>query len=219
MSLNLYAQDWDDDDGKNRKHHNKEHHKKNDYFTIGLYGGSYMAKYPLYEKNRFLNSVSLELEYFKFKDLSLYLRAVNEFTQTDLYALEGFTTPQNLLSFKEPSTNRFVISFGGRYYLNSPSKRKISPYLQLGMNHESNYIGEYSYIYNLYRYTISPYYLYRFAANLGVGVNVKIAKKFSFDIKYDIYKTLGRSREDSYYVGSTPGFNGFSVLAGIKYNL
>ena len=46
--------------------------------------------------------------------------------------------------------------------------------------------------------------------NIGVGFNVKISKKFSFDMKYDLNKSL----ENTSY-----SFNGFSVLGGIKYNL
>ena len=221
LSLNLFAQDRDNKDGrKDRKHHKKGEYSR-DYFTVGLYTGSYIAKYPLFEKNRFVNSISLEIEYFKFKDLSLYLRGINEFTTANLYSLEGYTGNQEALSFKEPSTNRIVVSFGGRYYLNSPAKRKVSPYLQLGINHEANYVGQYSYIYNGSLYTTSTdYYLYRLSANIGVGFNVKLGKRFSLDMKYDIYKSLGRIRDQDYnYRGETSGFNGFSAFAGIKYRL
>lgn len=220
FSINLFAQDWDDDrHGKDRKHHGKNEYRSN-FFTVGLYAGTYIGKYPLYERNRFVNSISIEIEYFKFKDLSAYVRAINQFSKTDLHALEGYTGNQAALAFQEPSTNRFVVSFGARYYL-AKSRNKVNPYMQLGINHEVNYIGQYSYIYNGIPFTSSnEFYLYRYSVNIGVGVNVKLGKRFSLDAKYDIYKSLGRVRDQDYnYRGHTSGFNGFSLLAGIKYNL
>jgi outer membrane protein W len=89
-----------------------------------------------------------------------------------------------------------IISFGGRYYVRKEGK--VKPYLQLGINQETQYREDAGY--NFY------YFL-----NAGIGFNVKISGKFSFDMKYDLNKTLDKK--------VTYSFNGFSVLAGLKYNL
>lgn len=94
---------------------------------------------------------------------------------------------------------KIEVGFGSRYYLNKNSN--VKPYLQLGINQQTEYIN-YSYW--------GPTYDYRYFMNLGVGFNVKISKKFSFDMKYHLNKSL----ENTSY-----SFNGFSVLGGIKYNL
>ncbi|MBS1515747.1 MAG: hypothetical protein JSS63_11990 [Bacteroidetes bacterium] len=107
-----------------------------------------------------------------------------------------------------------IISFGGRYYVRKEGN--VKPYLQLGINQETQF-QENTKVEYLYpdggkgsvTYYDGGYYFYYFM-NIGVGFNVKISKKFSFDMKYDLNKSL----ENTSY-----SFNGFSVLGGIKYNL
>ncbi len=77
ISVNLYAQRDEDEDDSGRREHKKHKNyerdgkQKNDYFSLGIYTGTYIGKQPVKEKNSFFNSISAEIEYFKFKDLSL----------------------------------------------------------------------------------------------------------------------------------------------------
>ncbi len=121
----------------------------------------------------------------------------------------------------EPYTYKLNISINGRYYL---GKGKVKPYLQTGINQETNFINNYSVLYfggtnNVQTVSYNSSYVYRYSVNFGVGFNVDLAKKFSFDMKYDLYKSLGRTARNSFNENDRNGFNGFSLLAGIKYNL
>jgi hypothetical protein len=183
-----------------------------DYFRIGLYGGSYIAQFPLYEKNQFANSIALETEYVKFKNLSFYIKGLYEFTNVNLNNLYKYYD-YNILSSDPPNSYRLLISLGGRYYLR---EKNIRPYLQLGINHESDYISDFTYYYDFGRgyksniYSQKCGWFYFLSMNIGVGVNIKLSKNLCADIQYDIQRNL----EDKGYT-----FQGFSVLAGLKYNI
>jgi len=224
---NLHAQDDEHEEKKHKRFH-KEHkereHFKKDYFTAGLYTGSYIGSGPVKEKNGFINSISAELEYFKFKDLSLVVRGTYQFSTANSYDLLG-QTEGPFFKYNEPYMYKLNISINGRYYL---GRKKVKPYLQTGINQETNFIDNYTTItYNnptQQIVSVNSYqrsYTYRYTINFGVGVNVYIAERFSFDMKYDLYKLLGRNRRMDFYPTSNDGngFNGFSVLAGLKYNL
>jgi hypothetical protein len=176
-----------------------------DYFRIGLYGGSYISSHEgLVEKNKYFNSIALEAEYMQLKNLGFYVRGIYEFT--DLYNYENYYYYLN-----NPSRYRIATSFGIRYYLRD---KNVKPYLQLGLNHETNYVDSYSYYYDYsgekYYHSHQAYWSYYYSLNFGVGLNVKLCKKFSADIHYDLYRV---------FQGENSTFSGFSVLAGIKYNI
>lgn len=227
LSINVFAQDWDED----RHHKNKKHHKKNEYrsnyFTIGLYTGTYIGHGPAYERNYFINSVATEIEYFKFKDFSIYIKGLYQFTKTSFYNLYGYHQASNV-TFNEPYTNRIVFSFGGRYYLGK-KHNKVNPYLQLGINQDGSFINNYSSITTYpdgttYISYYNKFYKLRFGLNLGIGFNVKLSKRFSFDMKYDLMKSLTKETRNNNFNSnnqnnSNSGINAFSVFAGIKYNL
>jgi hypothetical protein len=95
-------------------------------------------------------------------------------------------------------------------------EKNIRPYFQLGINHQTDYVSDYSY-YNDYGYgytsntkNIRGAYYYFFSINIGAGLNIKLCKKLSIDIQYDLYRSL----QEHY---ST--FQSFSILAGLKYNI
>jgi len=206
-SMNCFAQE-----GHHRKHRER-HDRENDYFTAGLYTGTYISKTPLSEPNFYFNSIAAEIEYFKFSDLALIVGGIYQFTKSD------DITPDygGVTYLSKPSSYKLNVSINGRYYL---GRKKVKPYLQTGINQETTYIGSYSYIQQYepgfsYSGSTTPAYSFRYFINFGVGFNVKLGEKTAFDMKYDLYKTLGRNNR---YSGDG-GFNGFSVLAGIKYKL
>lgn len=217
FSLNLIAQD----DERWEEKHQKRDGKKNDYFTLGLYTGSYIGKGPVHEVNPFFNSISAEVEYFKFRDLSLVVRGIYQISSVSLYDMLGINEGPDY-KLNEPYTYKINISINGRYYL---SKRNVKPYLQLGINHETNFINNYTVIdyTNNYAQTFSfnKSYTYRYSINLGAGFNFKLNDKLSFDVKYDMYKSLGKNRRSNYFYNENDdnGFNGFSLLGGFKYTL
>jgi len=205
FSLNAFAQDFD---GRHKRHRDKTP-RKNDYFTAGLYTGTYDSRSFLTVDNHFFNLVGVELEYYKFSDLSLVVKGLYQFTS---YNVSSYST----LISKEPSSYIINFNINGRYYL---GRKKVNPYLQLGISQETSFRDEYKstffdeYSGVTYTNTYSKSYEYRTLLNFGVGFKVNLGKKFAFDMKYDIYKTLARNARYG------DGFNGFSVLAGIKYEL
>lgn len=183
-----------------------------DYFAVSLYGGSYISQAPLYERNKYLNSIAAEFEYFKFKDLSFYVQGLYEFTGSDIRELFNVPYWRELTEIHNPDTYRLNTSFGGRYYLRN---KNVNPFFQLGINHETNFIGDYSYtevntIFGDYIWYGKGYYFYRLSVNLGVGLNIKISHNFDFVLKYDLYKSIIKTEDE---------FTGFSLLGGVKYNL
>lgn len=211
ICTNLLAQDWDEE-----KHEHKGRHEyRRDYFTIGLYTGSYIGMGTQIEKNFYFNSIAAEIEYVKFRDLSLYARGIYQFSNVKIpnYIYYGAPYGTQYLYY-EPSHYKMVISFGGRYYVRKEGK--VRPYLQLGINQETQFQEntKVDYLYpdgskGYITYYDGGYDFYYFM-NIGVGFTVKISNKFTFDMKYDLNKSLDKK---SY------SFNGFSVLGGIKYNL
>lgn len=182
-----------------------------DYFSIGLFGGTYVGQFPLYGENDFVNSVAIEAEYFKFSDLSFYMQGLYEFTGSDLRKLYHISYGFPLSITQKPETYRLNVSFGGRYYLRT---KDVNPFFQFGINQEVNYIGKYSYqidrIDYIAYYFNEGYYFYNLSANLGVGLNIRVSEKFSLELKYDLYKSILKDQND---------YTGYSVLGGIKYHL
>lgn len=177
-----------------------------DYFSIGIFGGSYISgNFYLAERNKYQNTIALDAEYLKTRNLAFYVRGLYEFTEDINYSKYDYTY------LNEPATYRFLMTFGARYYLRD---KNVRPYFEIGLNQETNYRGPYSVTTtrsNYYNFnTYSSEWVYYYSINFGVGLNVKIYKKLSADIKYDLYKEY--QVEHSY-------FKNYSVLAGIKYNL
>lgn len=183
----------------------------NDYFAIGVFGGTYVGQFPLNGKNNILNSVAIEGEYFKFSDLSFYVQGLYQFTISDVRKLFKIPREFPVTVIQKPETYRLNISFGGKYYLRSKS---VNPFFQFGINQEVNYIGKFDYQTDLFqyiRYSYSEgYYFYRLSLNLGVGISLKLTNKVKLELKYDLYKSIIKSGID---------YNGYSVLGGIKYDL
>lgn len=220
IGFNLYSQDCDDN---HRKHHSEKENKK-DYYTLGIYSGYYRGNVPLLGVNAYINNITLEFEYFKFEDLSVLARYTYQFTKTNLYELEGIHEGP-LVQLDEPKTSRINLSLIGRYYLGGQNFR---PYVQMGINNEINSIGGYTVRYYNNQGSVSirtndSYPIYRYSINIGAGLSIKLSEKFSLDMKYDIYKSLGKNNGiDEFYdknSNTRSGFNGFSNLVGIKYNL
>ncbi len=198
-SFNLFAQDNDEEYNEKHKDNDKKHHNdvkyKKDYFTVGLYTGSYIGKGSLTEVNFYFNSISTEIEYYKFTDLSIYIKGLYRLSNYRVY--HSFSPDDYTDDYKN---YKLIVGFGGRYYANK--RGMVKPYLQAGINQDTEYIKGPGY---------SGSYSFRYFMNIGIGFTVKISSRFNFDMKYDLNKTLDK---DVYY-----SFNGFSVLAGLKYNL
>lgn len=207
ITLNLFAQDWENDERKDRHHKHDEY--KRDFYTVGLYSGSYIGLGSQSEKNFYFNSIAAEIEYVKFRDLSLYARGIYQFSDVSEPLLY---IPNS--TYEQPFHYKMIISFGGRYYVRKEGK--VRPYLQLGINQETQFQKETVVKYTNPDGTESSYtvsgggYNFYYFMNIGIGFNVKISKRFNIDFKYDLNKSIERK---------VSGFNGFSVLAGLKYNL
>ncbi len=210
MHLNLFAQ-------------SEERQNKKDYFNIGLYSGYYKGNAPLLSKWKYTSTLTFEIEYFKFSDLSFVFRDIYVFSKAKLYDLEGIKE-QPWIKLNEPRTNRINISIMARYYLGG---NKFRPYLQTGLNHEYNYIGDYTIDFydpdgNVYEtYSNHSYDINRYSLNFGAGLNIELTKKFSLDMNYDIYKALGNNNGVEYFYDENSdirsGFNGYSFQMGLKY--
>lgn len=177
-----------------------------DFFRVGLYGGSLISPYTeLVEKNKYINSICLEAEYVKYKNLSFYVRGLYQFSELNP---DYFSTS---VIVEKPQNYRMAISFGGRYFL---AEKKIRPYFQVGLNHETDYTGAYTVIYNygneIHYENYRASWRYYYSLNFGVGLDVKLSKKFSADIHYDLYRNFYNEYDN---------FGGFSVLVGLKYNI
>lgn len=176
-----------------------------DYFRIGLYGGTYISSHEgVVERNMYFNSIGLEAEYVKLKYLSIYIRSFYEITE-----LHNFDTHYQVF-LNNPTTYRYMTSFGAKYYLR---EKNVKPYFQLAFNHEANYVGSYT-LQNLSGNNIlvykTGYWSHYYSLYFGIGIDIKLYKNISTDIHYDIYRVF-RNESSS--------FSGFSVLAGIKYNI
>lgn len=202
---------------------NEDRENKKNYFTIGLYGGYYKGNVPLLPKNSRVNAIGLEVEYFKFTDLSVIVREIYQFTRAELYDLEGLNENAGR-RLNKPKTSRMNISIMGRYYLGGS---KYRPYLQAGLNHELNYIGDYSIDYldesgNVYyTYENKAYSINRYSLNFGAGINISFSNTLALDMNYDIYKALGNNNGVEYFYDENSdirsNFNGYSFQMGLKY--
>lgn len=176
-----------------------------DFFRVGLYGGSYINEHSgLVEKNKYFNSIALEIEYMKLRNLSFYVRGIYE--NVERYVYDG-----NYQYLNVPIVYRLSTSFGAKYYL---KEKNIRPYFQLGLNQETDYISSYTFYYyengEKKTYTQRENWDYYYSLYIGVGCDIKLYKKFSADIHYDLYRILE---------GKYSRYDTFSILAGIKYNI
>lgn len=210
ISVNIYAQ-------------NEGREMKSNYFTIGVYSGYYIGNPPLLPAKSRINTITVEVEYFKFNDFSIIFREIYQFTRSQLYDLEGWNEEDGY-RLNEPKTSRENMSIMGRYYLGGSNFR---PYLQTGLNHEFNYIGDYTVDFldqsgNVYHtFKNHSYSINRYSLNFGTGINIKLTNKFALDMNYDIYKALGNNNGvESFYDENSDirsGFNGYSFQMGLKY--
>ncbi|MCX6165035.1 MAG: hypothetical protein NTU73_09315 [Ignavibacteriae bacterium] len=174
-----------------------------DYFRVGLYGGYYASPYSeLWGKNNSINSIAFEFEYVKLKNLAFYGRGVYQFTNL-------LDKKDHCIIGKSPDTYRIAYSFGARYYL---KEKEIKPYFQLGLNSETDFIGDYSYYdqNSFLNYKVRKYSNYFYSLNIGAGLDIKIYKKIYFDFHYDLYRVFRNENST---------FEGQFFLAGLKYNI
>ncbi|MDD5363131.1 MAG: hypothetical protein PHN88_13440 [Ignavibacteria bacterium] len=173
-----------------------------DYFTVGIYGGSYIGEKPLYEPNHYLNSLGLELEYVKSDNLSFFARGLYQFTGNDIKYMFDRYNSDYITDVKNPATYRLSISLGARYYLR---KQNVNPYFQFSLNHETSFIDNYSYKIGNLLFTNNGWYSYHYSAALGAGLNIKLSKRLLFDFQYDLYRDLEGNK-----------FIAFSAIGGFK---
>lgn len=202
---NLFAQEWDDEGSKYK------HSKEIDYFSIGLYGGGHTSNSFAVSLSP-VNSIAAEIEYKKSKKWGFYIKGIYEFTSKDVRELFVYTDEATLYNVINPNTFIFLFNFGGRYYL---SNNNVSPYFQGGFSHEISYMGNYSYQINFGGSNSGGakggnYYSYFLSLDFGVGANIKLSKKFSIDMHYDVYPYIGKNSNHN---------GGYSALIGLKYNL
>ncbi len=112
-----------------------------DYFAIGVFAGSYIGQFPLYVTNNIVNTGGIELEYYKYTDLSFYVQGIYQFTGNDVRKMFNVPSGSVLFVTQPPETHRFNISFGGKYFLRN---KNVNPFFELGINQEVNSIGKYN---------------------------------------------------------------------------
>ncbi len=191
FSINAFSQDAD----------------SSDYFRAGIYGGMYIPNSNFYVDTKLSNTISIEAEYIKTNNIAFYLRG--------LFEKKPYYSYTDVLYVDKPVNYRLVISFGGRYYLN---RKNIRPYVQIGLNQETNFTGKESYYYTsegvTRYYSYSSQREYSYSVNFGLGLDIKILKKFSAVAEYNLYRVYTNVDDEK-----IPIFRTFSILAGIKYNL
>jgi len=183
-----------------------------DYFSIGVYGGSYFGFEPIYATNKYLNDISVEMEYRKSKDLSFFVNGLYLFTSNDLNKMYSEINQSQYTVVKNPKTIRTLITIGGRYYLRAEN---TNPYLQLGLTEEFTDVGDYAYDETLknggiMHWTNTGYHNSVLEIMAGAGLNIKLCKRLHIDIQYNFYKIFGGEYKE--YLNHS--FNG-----GLKYNL
>jgi hypothetical protein len=193
-----------------------QYENTDDYFSIGLYGGNYFARLPIYPSNKYLSSISAELEFHKSDVLSIFGRGIYVFTGNDPRIMYLESKDWTITTIGDPNPQRAVFLIGGKYYLRT---KNINPYIQLGLSEEITDIKEFEYIKEYYlnghlmeghiqwvgkesRFTLSVF--------AGVGLSFKLSKKFTFDFDYNLYQDI--EKVDGQFLGH-------SVFGGIKYNL
>ncbi|MBN8569740.1 MAG: hypothetical protein J0M18_08915, partial [Ignavibacteria bacterium] len=143
VSLNLFAQDWDDDDEK--KEYQRGKYKK-DYFSIGLYGGYYLTSGLISQSGATINSVTFEAEYVQTENWAFYAKEICGFFNNDIGNLidldELHSSGYTITNYKAPTIMILSGNFGVRYYVRN---KNFNPYFQLGLSNEDFYKGEYSY--------------------------------------------------------------------------
>lgn len=186
----------------------------NDYFTIGIYTGnkqiSIFNEYTDFvPSNDGLNNIGIELEYFKFTDISFF-----SFWQYQFYKQYSYYSSPNMTNIKEAQNYGYSFDVGARYYLR---KKIFNPYLQLAINSTTKHRGEYSYTY--YSSYDSTYYTVNekayneiwFTANLSAGLNIILYKNLLFDFRFNFYKKIDtdRNTNDKFW---------YTVIGGLKYS-
>jgi hypothetical protein len=172
-----------------------------DYFTLGIYGGSFQGNGYLNPNNNFINSVAAEIEYFKLSDMS--------FSFNILYQFSNYKYP---FKYTDTRSYKIVPSLIFKYYLR---KKSISPYLQAGILYEfdiyniktkSNYTGlnfaeDNTYVSNI---------LY---ISFGLGLNIRITDRLSIDGRLLVNPRITNNDVNHLeYIGGTG-------IAGVKYYL
>ncbi|MBN8571464.1 MAG: outer membrane beta-barrel protein [Ignavibacteria bacterium] len=206
ISLNLFAQDWDEEshDRKYKKDRNKEN-----YFSIGLLGGEYQNfKSPFYEPSYVMNALAIELEYNKNKNFSFFVKGIYQNTYNDIKKMAWLSN--DALDIKDPLTYRVIMDFGAKYYTGNKNPRL---YFQLGLSHDMLSVGKYSYNYTfegvVYQHNVEGRQYNNLSIDAGAGLKIRISRKISIDLQYDVYKSLS-----SQHIGLFA--NG--MLAGVKYD-
>lgn len=210
-SLNLFAQDWDENDNE-RKHHKEDKYKK-DYFSIGLYGGGHTSN-SLHVTEGPFNCISFELEYTKSKNWGFFIKGIYEFTPQTVQELffNDYEYLPELFNVQNPTAFIYLFNFGARYYV---TRGKVSPYFSAGISNEASFIGKYQYSIpqgqNSYSTAYGKNTFNTFISlNFGTGLNFRLSEVFSLDMQYDVYQYLGKNNYHN---------AGYSGLIGLKYNL
>ena len=183
-----------------------------DYFSIGVYGGSYFGFEPIYPTNKYFNYISAEMEYRKSKEISFFINGLYLFTGNDLKKMYSEIDQSQYTVVKNPKTIRTLITIGGRYYLRAEN---INPYLQLGLTEEFTLVGDYAYDEvsrngEITHWTYKGYHNSVLEIMAGAGLNIKLFKRLHFDIQYNMYKIIG---------GQYKEYLNHSVNGGLKYNI
>lgn len=211
--FNLFAQDWDEDDGR-RDEHSRHEKIKNDYFSIGIYGGGHSSNSLSVTEGPF-NSIAAEIEYVKSKKWGFFVKTIYEFTPhtiKDLYLSGNEYLVPFLVDYKNPITFNLLFNFGARYYI---TQGKVTPYFNAGLSNEASFISEHHYLIKYgegnyggisKRNTFDTF----LSINLGVGAKIKLSEKFGIDMQYDVYQYIGKNNNHN---------AGYSAIAGLKYNL
>lgn len=193
-----------------------QYENMDDYFSIGLYGGNYFSRYPVYPANKYISSFSAELEYHKSDVLSIFGRGIYISTGNDPRIMYRESKIWSITSLGDPNPQRAVFLLGAKYYLRT---KNINPYIQLGLSEEITSIKEFEYSKELYQ---NGYFIegqtvwvpnvsrFCFSFFAGAGLSFKLNKKFTFDFDYNLYQSIEKTDGQ---------FLGHSVFGGIKYNL
>ncbi len=185
-----------------------------DYFAIGPVFGNYDSPAPSHNSG-IINSAGLEIEYYKFSDLSFFAQGLYKFSDngghrsphpgnSDYPGMPGFPPPNY------GSEQILGINFGGKYFLRT---KDINPFFELGLNQEFRLGSNYHYrsddIYdNAFIPNARVSNSYNLSIGIGAGLSFKLDSKFKLEMKYDLYQNL-----------SGRGGTGYALLLGGKYNL
>jgi hypothetical protein len=172
-----------------------------DYFTAGVYAGNFQGNGELLAANNYFNSVALEIEYFKFSDLSFSLNVLYQFSNYQFTNI-----------YEDTKSYKLVPSLNLKYYLRN---KTISPYIQAGILYE----------FDTYTIKTKPEYLMghfiiddTYARNIlyicfGAGLNIKLSNRLSLDCRFIVNPRIYNNDENHMEsIGST-------AIAGIKYVL